>query len=500
MIYAKWTGEQIPILNDLQINLSSREVTFSDLTLDFAGKTIHDLPYYLQEVQIVDDNENLLFTGYVDTYTLPQIKQRNQVEMELSLILLSPRMMTTKRVTSINKTDKLENIIREVFNVLIPDGYYFKEINVPDKNITVRKLSKTIEEIINSIANKNSLYWNIDVNKGITICSIDYIFLKDFKKAIDINNYKSEIDGLISITPTVNGVDYANVINAKNARVFYSYNYLTPITVKPGDIYNFENPIIIGIDTAKRMLNNTSESATYIHFQMIYADDNDSYGSSIITTLNAPGNYTSYINIGTTDEEEKDWTLQYDSFFYNMVTGIKNNTENNLIITRYRVNSGLRYANMKLLNWRQIEEMKGNVTTSGQIEKVIDLNERWFTDQELINYLNNLFINNNKNTNEISIVCDKDNNIEVGDRIIFSLPEYLVEGNFVVTDIKKNKQNNNPFIYTITLRNTGLLDNYIDFFRPTEQEEQEEQTQVEYIVEYTDQDTIVEVNIVSEVE
>ena len=138
MIYAKWTGVTVPILNDLGLNLSSREVSFSDLTLDFAGKTISDLPYYLQEVRIIDDEDNILFTGYVDTYTLPQIKQRNQVEMELSLTLLSPRKMTTKRVVSINKTDQLENIIREIFNVLIPDGYYFKEINVPYKSITVR--------------------------------------------------------------------------------------------------------------------------------------------------------------------------------------------------------------------------------------------------------------------------------------------------------------------------------------------------------------------------
>lgn len=499
MIYAKWTGVTIPILNDLQINLSSREVTFSDLTLDFSGKTINDLPYFLQEVQIVDDNNNVLFIGYVDTYTLPQIKQRNQIEMELSLTLLSPRKMTTKRVVSINKTDQLENIIREIFNVLIPDGYYFKEINVPYKSITVRRLSRTIEELIEEICNKNSLYWNIDIDKGITVCSIDYMFAKEPIKTLDITNYKDNIKGLLSITPTVNGVDYANVINAKNARVFYDYIRQAPVTVKAGDIYNFENPIIVGVDTAKRILNNPNYTTEFTHIIMEYTDTEDTFDASIITTLNN-GDYTTYTKFGKTDEESQDWILQYDEFFKNMITGIKNNTDKNFTIVIYRVNSALRYANMKLLNWKQINEMKGNITTSGQIEKTIDLNSSWYTSEELINYINNLFVNNDKNTNQITIVCDENNNINVGNRIVFNLPEYLVRGNFVVTDISKSKQNNNPYIYTITLRNTGLLENYIDLFRPAEQEEQEEQAEIEYIVEYTDQDSIIEVNEVETIE
>lgn len=505
MIYAQWTGEKIPILNDLDINLSSREVTFSDLTLDFAGKTISDLPYYLQEVKIIDDNDNVLFTGYVDTYTLPQIKQQNSIEMELSLTLLSPRKMTTKRVTSINKTDKLENIIREIFSVLIPDGYYFKEVNVPNKTVTIRKLSKTIEELIEELSNKNSLYWNIDIDKGITVCSIDYMFSKDFLKTINITNYKNEIKGLISITPTVEGVDYANVINAKNVRVFYTTRYYssTPlVTVKAGDVFQFENPIVIGIDTAKRILKNPTYAVELQHLQIEYTDENDSYYAEISSILNPPetNSYIEYNNFGKTDDENKDWTLQYDNFFSNMITGIKNNTENTQKILLFYSRSALRYANMKLLNWQQIEEMKGNVTSSGQIEKIIDLNETWFTSEELIDYINNLFVNNDRNTNEITIVCDENNNIEIGDRIVFNLPEYLVEGNFIVTDIKKRKSNNNPFVYNITLRNTGLLDNYIDLFRPELQEEQEEQAQVEYIVEYTDQDAIVEVSEVRVIE
>jgi hypothetical protein len=503
MIYAQWTGEKIPILNDLEINLSSREVTFSDLTLDFAGQTISDLPYYLQETQIVDDNDNVLFTGYVDTYTLPQIKQKNQVEMELSLTLLSPRKMTTKRVTSINKTDTLENIIREIFSVLFADGYYFKKLNVPNKSITIRRLSRTIEEIIEEICSKNSLYWNIDIDKGITVCSIDYMFSKDFTKTLDITNYKNEIKGLISITPTVEGIDYANVINAKNGKVFYTtrYHSSTPlVTINAGDVFEFENPIIVGTDTARRITGNPDYVTEFPHLQIEYTNTNDSDYGYINSILNDGADYIEYENIGKNDEENKDWTLQYDSFYTNMITGIKNNTESTQSIILFYTRSALRKANMKLLNWEQIEEMKGNVTMSGQIEKIIELNEKWFTTEELINYINNLFVNNDKNTNEITMVCDEDNNINIGDRIVVNLPEYLVEGNFIVTDIKKNKSDNDPFIYTIILRNTGLLENYIDFFRPELTEEQEDDTQIEYIVEYTGQDSIIEVNEVTTIE
>ena len=499
MIYAKWTGVTVPILNDLELNLSSREVSFSDLTLDFAGKTINDLPYYLQEIRVEDDNENLLFLGYVDTYDLPQIKQQNQLEMELSLTLLSPRKMTTKRVTSINKTDTLENIIREIFSILFADGYYFKEINVPSKTTTVRRLSRTVEELINEISNKNSLYWNIDIDKGITICSIDYMFSKNPIKKLDITNYKNEVKGLISIDPTINGVDYANIINAKNGRVFNTFSYYssTPyVTVNSGDVFTFPYPIIIGIDTAKRILKNPYYTTSLSHLQLEYTDTNDTYYASVISELNPVGqsDYVDYSNIGKDDEENQDWTLQYDSFFTNMVTGIKNNTEQTQQVLLYYTQSELRNANMKLLNSQQIEEMKGNVTTSGQIEKIVELNESWFTVEELIDYINSLFVNNDKNTDEITIICDEDNNINVGDRIVFNLNEYLVSGNFVVTDIKKRKSENNPFIYEIILRNTGLLDNYIDFFRPELTEEQEDDIKIEYVVEYVSDDVIIEEN------
>jgi len=505
MYYAKWSGVTVPVLNDINISLSSREITFSDLVLDFAGKTIDDLPYYLQEVELVDNEDNKLYTGYIDTYTLPQIKQQNQIEMELSITLLSPRKMTTKRVTSINKTDKLKNIIREIFSVLLPDGYFFKEINVPNKTITIRRLSRTVEELIEEICNKNSLYWNIDIDKGITVCSIEYMFSKSPIKQINITNYKDEIQGLMTINPQINGVDYANIINAKNVRVFNTFSYYssTPIaTVKSGDIYYFDNPIIVGIDTAKRILKDPDYTASFPHLELEYTNAGSSKNADIISQLNPIGSsdYIQYTNIGKKDDENKDWTLQYDSFFTNMVVGIKNNTQNTQQINLLYTMSELRYANMKLFNWQQIEEMKDNVTPSGQIEKIIDLNEQWFTTEELIDFIDNQFVNNDKNTDEIKIIYDENNDIEVGDRIVFYLPQYLVIGNFVVTDINKTKSGNNPFIYEITLRNTGLLDNYIDFFRSPEQEEQEDKTQVEYIVEYAGGDTIIQENEVVEVE
>ena len=68
---AKWNNKEYKIINSVGITESSREVTYTDLVLDFAKCTIEDLPLAQQEVQIIDKNSNLLFTGFVADYKLP---------------------------------------------------------------------------------------------------------------------------------------------------------------------------------------------------------------------------------------------------------------------------------------------------------------------------------------------------------------------------------------------------------------------------------------------
>ena len=498
MVYAKWNNKKFPILNSIEINKSSREVTFSDITVDFRGKTIEDLPYYLQETEIIDEQDNVMFIGYIETYKLPQIQKINSIKMELNITLLSPRKLTTKRIVTYNNTDKLTNIINYVLAPLEADGFYIKEMNVPNKTMTLKVISKTIEEIMNIISSKQSIYWNIDTDKGITVNSIEYMFGKTYRKQIDINNYKEELKGLMYITPKVEGVDYANVINISNARVFYEMSMSDEIILKNGDILTFDNPIAIGSETTLRISKNPDYITQITHIGINYLLEGTSGYASVIGYIDN-GVSTVFNGIGKDDNENKTFTLQMDTMFKNLATGIKYNGEQDIIISLVFSESALRYSNMKLINWEQIDEMKNVVTPSGQIEKVVDVSERWFTIEELIDYANILFVNNDKNTNEVIISYDKKNNLNIGDRIVIDLPEYLVQGNFIITDITQTKEKNNPYVYTVTLRNTGLLENFIDLFRANYSEDQEEQISTDYIIEYSSNETVIEISEVTSV-
>ena len=75
------------------------------------------------------------------------------------------------------------------------------------------------------------------------------------------------------------------------------------------------------------------------------------------------------------------------------------------------------------------------------------------------------------------------------------MPEYFVEGNFVVTDINENTEGTFPTQYSIDLRNTGLTENFIDLFRSSmDNVEQTSQIQKEYVVEYTEDEGISEIH------
>lgn len=495
----KWNNKEFKLLESVELNKSSREVTYSDLKVDFSKKTIEDLPYAQQEVKIYNKKNSLIFTGFVSDYQLPQLKDRDAIQKELSLSLFSPRQMTTKRTITIMTTDKLTNIITQVLSPLYQDGFILKELNIEEKVITICLISRTVEEVLNYLSKKYSLYWNIDEFKRITINSIDYQFNKTIKKNININNYKDEIKGFLSLTPKVENNDYANIINVKNARVFYSKaDSDLNITLKKNDRLDFENPIDVSLDTAKRIEGNliTQGVATgVVNLQIIYNQDKE---ASIISKFNVTSDLNpgiTFLNIGKDDSENKLFTLTMDSMFKNLATGITYKGEGNITINSISSQTYLRYANMKLINWSEINKFAGKITPTGQIEKTLDVEQGWFTVEELIDYIRSTFINNDKTTNQVNLLMDESNGLEIGDRLEIDLPEYCTQGNFIITAIKESKERNNPSQYNIELRNTSILENYIDLFRSSiDIEEQTSQTEMEYVVEYVEEETIKEIH------
>ena len=499
-MYAFWNNKKYRIINNIEINKSSREVTYSDLTLDFSKCTTGDLPYAQQEVKIYDKKDNLKFTGFVSDYKLPELNKVVTPKKELALSLYTPRQLATKRTVTIIRTAELTEIIKQTLAPLYSDNFALTELNIPDTIVTVKLISRTVEEVLNYFSNKYSLYWNIDEFKNITINSIEYQFSKPVVKNININNYKDEIKGLISITPSVENVDYANIINVKNARIFYEHintNSMN-VTLENGDRLDFENPIDISLATAERIAGELVKKGASTAITNLQIDYNNNLQAYIISGFNVNGEIVNGLNvkdIATDDSTGAKFVLTMDSTFKNLATGVTYKGEGSVTIKGISSSTFLRYANMKLINWHEINKYEGIVTPSGQIEKILDVESGWFTVEELIQYVRSLFVNNNKSTNQINIKYDKENDIKVGDRILINLTEYFTQGNFIITGIDESKEGNNPSIFNAELRNTNLLENYIDLFRSSSDiEEQESQIEMEYVVEYAEEETIQEIH------
>ena len=496
-MFAKWNDKEYKIINSIEISKSSREVTYTDLELDFEKCTMADIPMAQQEIQIFDKSNNLKFTGFLADYELPELRL-SDITRKLTISLFTPRQLTTKRTVTIIRTAKLREVIEQALEVLYQDGFILLELNIPDVTITVKFISRTIEEIFNYLSNKYSLYWNIDEFKQITINSIDYQFNKPVVQSIDINNYR-EIKGFIKLTPSIQNNDYANIINVKNARIFYeSFKNNINVTLKNGDRLDFENPIDISLGTAERVagyLYTQGASTSVTNLQIVYNNTQEAY---IVSGFNVSGdiqNGTNIKDIATDDSTGALFVLTMDSTFKNLATGVTYKGENPITINSVNTQTMLRYANMKLINWYEINKNKGKITISGQIEKILDVKEAWFTLEELIDYVRSLFAVNSKYTNQVNLYCDEDNTYKVGDRLEINLPEIFVEGNYIITGITESKEWCNPTIYNIELRNTGLLENYIDLFRSSaDSTEQEEQTEMEYVVEYAEEETIKEIH------
>lgn len=490
-------SKKYKIINSIELEKSSRELKYTDIVIDFRGGRLEDLPVYFQELQVLDKNNKVIFTGYVESYKLPTLNKINGIQNELSITLMTPRGILTRKTVTIVTTDKVLNVINRVLQPLYNEGYILKDYNLDDKAITVSLIARTIEDCMKNLSTVLGFWWYINEKKEIYIYSIDYLFNKPVTKSININNYKDELKGFISIKPLVEGSDYANIINLKNARIFYNiFQNNVSITMKKGDTLEFENPVDISYETAKRLNADNFFAGTEMavdNLRVFIDDSSEAYVTSGLNTSGEIKDGINYKNIGKTDDENKMFTLVMDSMFTNLATGLKYNGENNITITSIFSETALRYSTVKLINWHEIEISKGKITQTGQIEKTIDANEKWFTVQEAINFIRNKFIENNKTTNQIILVLDKDNNIEIGDRIEINLPELYTVGNFIVTDIKQSKTGNNPVNYTIELRNTAVTENYANLFQDElTSEEQTNQIDTEYIVEYAEEETIVE--------
>lgn len=495
-----YNNKNFKILNNYGYKFSNNEVTFNDITIDFTGHSIADMPYKYQEIKIIEAdseknilNGTVLFTGYLDDIKLADMKIQNEFR-EMTLTLLSPLKLATKRNVSLIGTYKLVDAIKKVIQPLIDDGFILKEINIPDGQITTNFVLETVENCMNNIGFKRNIFWYINEKKEIFINSIDYLFGLPTTKIIDQNINEK---GLLKIQPEISNVDYANIINFKNVRLVYSEkdcNYYDPQankygfnnypilkldrTVKKGDVINFDNPIIVDEKLLKQVISEKDEDNTYNEYYCLYLDiqisstEFKTYKIKILYEDGIEGNFTTEGNITYSNDngDEGEIVLQRDNFFTNLITGFKWNGEEATVVD-IRSDTALRYTTMRFMYSAEINKLKGVISDSGQIEKTVDYNEKWTTLPQLISYARSLMTQNSNVVNQVLLEYDVDPNLRIGDIVEINTPNFYIQGKFAVKDISYTFYNENEQNWQITLKNTDLISTYIDLFRPNEKEE-----------------------------
>lgn len=522
----KYNGKLFKLLDNCGFKFSNNEVTFNDVKIDFTGYSLADIPFKYQKIEVVEiegEKEEVIFTGYLDTIKPSFITKKKEGYRELALTLLSPLKMATVRTVSLIGTYTKEEAIRRILQPLIDDGFTIEELNIDDGQITVNFVLETIENAMNNVCSKASIFWFIDEKRGIYVNSIDYLFGKAISKTITEND-DFEADGLININPTIENIDYSNIINFKNVRLIYSQdndlvqdstaseNEGYPIvsinkTINKGDIIKFDNPIIVDENKLRDIIDETEKSENsypteyYCLFLSIKTSIGDSINKVSITRIENASDYNKYIispgiTFSNSDGSEGEVVLQRDSFYSNLITGFKWNGEDNAKIFQIKSDTALRYTTMKFMYTAEIENLKGIISDSGQIEKTIDFNEKWTTLNQLVNYARSLMVQNSNTVNTVQLEYDINPKLKIGDIVYIQLPSFYTEGNFAVKEINYTYTNEVEQNWKITLKSADLVSTYIDLFRPAEVEETENKIDTVILSEFIEEN-IKEIHTVS---
>lgn len=526
-----YNNKSFKILNQYSFKFSNNEVSFNDIKIDFTGHSFADIPYKYQEIKIIEaeneesiKNGEVIFTGFLDNIKLSDMKNEEE-EREMTLTLLSPLNLATKRTATLVGTYNVETAIMKVLQPLFDDGFILKEINITNGQITVNFLIETVENCMNCIGAKRNIFWYINEKKEIFVYSIDYLFGLPISKTID-----GKEEGFIKLQPTIENIDYANVINFKNVRLIYSQanssyteDYKEPLgypimttekNIKNGDIINFDNPIIVdekylreqgkilinapagerpnAIYSFKLVVELSDETVKTYSIGIDLKDDKSNYDSYIESGNNPSLNQGEYLTTGSISFSDQSGTegeivLQRDSFFSNLITGFKWNYNSNATIKTIQSDTALRYAKIKFLYSGEINKLKGIISDSGQIEKTVDYNEKWTTLPQLIEYARSLITQNSNTVNQINIKYDVNPKLKIGDIIKIDMPKFYTQGKFAVKEISYNYNNEIDQEWEIIAKNADLVSTYIDMFRPVEKEETQKDINSIILSEYVEE-------------
>ena len=483
MIRLKILNSYYKIADGYNISESSREVKFSNIKIDFTNKTILDLPRKYQEVQVVDIDQNnnieIIFTGYINNFVLPKMKNKKEYR-ELEIELLTPLAMATIRTADAVGTYDLKTLIREIIRPLISDGFVLKSLNVGENQITVNFLNETIESSLNKLSNKYNLWWYIDENKNIYVNEINYLMSLNPKMIYDDDN---KINGLIDLVPSIDATNYCNVVNFTNVRLYVEsyydseesegyYPLFSPRTIKNGDEIVFNQPFDISEKAAYMMGEDNYFEIKNVFY--LFGKKNNSNTDLLIDLRYLKGNFMYDDNVTFSDSysEESEWVLVRDSFFKNLIVGLKYNGNDSIEITSASTYTSLVWANVKIQNQAEINKSKNIVSATGIVERKVNMNEQWKTYEELIKIADSYIKTDPSKVDTVKIKVDEKIDLSIGDTIKIDKEDFLINDLYIVTD-KTSVLESNYYTWEYTLKSTNILDNYVDLFRAKEQETNE---------------------------
>lgn len=491
MIAVKYGNTFLKVLDQFSIENSSREVKFNDLNVDFTGYTINDLPVKYQEIQLVEISEsakrtlplvtNIYFTGYLESYTIPEMHNTWEDKI-LSMTIISPYALASLRSSSLIGTYSLKETITRIVQPLVDDGFVIKEMIVSSINVTSGYLLETVETCLNDLSNKYNFWWYIDENKNMYFYDLEYLTSKNIENRYNLNNMPA---GSMSISPSMEATDYCNVINFKNVRMYVpsvltddlSINPLvdeTTIKLSKNDKIEFNFPFDITVKNIQKSiesnaLNDYADESFNEPFILQIQTSSSTINASIklINNQLVFDNISRDTNASISSEISELFSINTDSFFSTLVTGLTYLGEDTITGTIKQISScsGLKWTKMTFINNVEVDKCKGTVSNSGRIEKIVDLNETWRTEQELKELAVSYLKLNLTQTDELEIELDRKPDFGIGDTVYFDLEEFFTNNEYIVTDTSWNYINDDDQTWTILLRNKNYLANFIDVFR-----------------------------------
>ena len=489
----EYNGIQLRIINGYEINKSSQTVSFSNVKVDFTNHVASDLPEKYQEVKVIIDGK-VKFIGYVNGYTFNELRVVDKF-VELELELLSPIALCTLRTVMLIGEYQLTDLIQKAFEPLIDDGFEIQELNITNKKVNVNYLWETIEYVMNTLGMKYNIWWYIDENKKIYVKDINTVF--DVNPIIFDENH--DINGLISIRPTMNSYDYANVVNFKNVRLFQlsrwygvgDSNNTNPLinsqisNMKNGDELDFNFPVDISEKNILRSgtVSQPGQGLSYsgINITGTYTDNSQFNVHISYNLLTGEMEQSNNFDFDGATDTTKEFLFKRDDFFANLITGFKYNgskTIKELIFVSS--DTALIWNINKFYNDQGILDKKGIISKTGIVEITVDMNEQWKTPAELMD-IGASYIKNNGLVYDNTLELKLDKNVfKIGD--VLQIDKIIFKGTYVITETKErfNKKSN----YIVIAKNSKITNNYLDLFRKQETQENDDKVYQTFVTHY----------------